>query len=436
MEWYVVGPLIMSIFVALLLLGMPIAFAFGTATVIGFVFWGGQRFQLIPLIAHDTYNSFVLTSVPLFILIAEILIYTRINEDLYAALERWVGWLPGGLGVASILACAGFAATSGSSVATAATMGRVAMPAMLARGYDKRFTTGILASGGTLGILIPPSLTMIIYGIMTETSIARLFIAGVIPGIILTLVFCIFVIVRSRLSSAMAPGVPSFPWAERWQSLPKALPVAVLAGVIMGSIYLGLATPTEAAGLGVLTVLVLSLAYRMLNWRNLGQALRSTVLTSGFIMLIVIGAKSLAGLLGLLEIPTQMAQVIGNWQVSPLVVLLAIEIVFIILGMFMEGMGIIVLTAPVFAPLISALGFDLIWFGVFTTINIELALITPPVGVNVYVIQGIGKEYGITMGDAFRGIVPFCFLMLLVVAIITAFPELATWLPETMMGLK
>jgi len=434
MEWYLAGTLIMGGFLLALAMGMPIAFAFGVVSTFGLFFLAGgeKAISVIPMIAHETVNSFVLTALPLFILIAELLEFTGITDDLFRAVQNWIGRLPGGLGVATVLSCAGFGAVCGSSAATAATIGKIAIPQMLSRGYDKKLATGTISTSGTLGLMIPPSLSFIVYGVMTETSIGKLFIAGIIPGLILAVFFSLYIILRCIVSPALAPRPPGVSWRERLTSLARVWGVVLLALAILGTIYRGIATPTEAAAIGGVIVLMLAAVYRKLTFANVARALLRTTLTTGFIMLIIIGALIFAHLLAILDVPRQLSLLVERWQASPYIVLAGMGVVYFLLGMFMEGASILVLTAPLFAPIVQAMGFDLIWFGVIVTLYIELALITPPVGLNVYVIAGIAEPYGVSMEEVFRGILPYVVMVILGVVLITAFPELATWLPATM----
>lgn len=434
MEWYLAALLIMAGFLLLLALGTPIAFAFGIVSTFGFLFFMGPAFLFrLPQTAHESVNSFVLTAIPLFILMAEILEFTGISGDLYTAIERWIGKLRGGLAISSVLACAGFGAVSGSSAATAAAIGRIAIPEMINRGYSKSLAGGAVSTGGTLGLMIPPSLAFIIYGFMAEQSIPRLFIAGVIPGIMLAIMFSIYIFVHTSLRPSMAPLSPTVTWGERFSSLWRVWAIVLLAFVILGGIYRGWFTPTEAAAVGTMVVLGLAILYGKLTWRNFRGALLRTVTTACFILFIIVGAMMFANLLATVHIPRELSLMIGNMEVSRYLVLAAITGLFILLGMFMEGVAIMVLTVPILTPIVAGLGFDLIWFGIYMTLMVEMALITPPVGINCFVIAGIGKDYGLTLEDTFRGVVPYTGLVLLGAILITAFPQIVLWLPSTMM---
>jgi tripartite ATP-independent transporter DctM subunit len=432
-EWYLAAMLIMAGFLLLLAVGTPIAFSFGIVATFGSLLFEGPVFLFrLPQTAHESVNSFVLTAVPLFILMAEILEFTGISADLYKAIERWVGKVRGGLAISSVLACAGFGAVSGSSAATSAAIGRIAIPEMINRGYSKSLAGGAVSTGGTLGLMIPPSLSFIVYGFMAEQSIPRLFMAGVFPGIMLAIMFSLYVFIHSSLRPSVAPTAPTATWGERFSSLWKVWAIVLLAAIILGGIYMGWFTPTEAAAVGTMVVLALAILYGKLSWKNFRGALLRTVTTSGFILLIIVGAMMFANLLATERIPRELSVLIGDMEVSRYIVLAAITGLFILLGMFMEGVAIMVLTVPILTPIVSGLGFDLVWFGVYMTMMVEMALITPPVGINCFVIAGIGKDYGLTLEDTFRGIVPYTGLVLLGAVIITALPQLALWLPETM----
>ncbi|MDP6100014.1 MAG: TRAP transporter large permease [Dehalococcoidia bacterium] len=433
MEWYLIALLIMATFLFLLVVGTPIAFSFGIVATFGFLFLEGPVYLFrLPQTAHESVNSFVLTAVPLFILMAEILEFTGISSDLYIAIERWIGRLRGGMAISSVLACAGFGAVSGSSAATSAAIGRIAIPEMLKRGYSKSLAGGAVSTGGTLGLMIPPSLSFIVYGFMAEQSIPRLFIAGVFPGIMLALMFSIYIFIHATISPGIAPIAPATTWNERFSALWRVWAIVLVAFVILGGIYMGVFTPTEAASAGTMVVLLMAILYRKLNRNNFQGALLRTVSTSGFVLLIIVGAMMFASLLSMERIPRELSTLIGNLEVSRYLIMAAITGMFILLGMFMEGVAIMVLTVPILTPIVSSLGFDLIWFGVYMTLMVEMALITPPVGVNCFIIAGIGKNYGLSLEDTFRGILPYVGIVLVAAALLIAFEQIALWLPDTM----
>ena len=413
--------------VLMLLAGVPVAFSLGMTGVVGF--WslmGPQSLAQIPIIAYKSLDDFVLSSIPLYILLSQILLTGKVGNDLFEVASKWFRHLPAGLGVATIMACAAFAAISGSSVATAVTIGIVAIPEMISRGYPKEFVLGLVAGGGTLGILIPPSIPMILYGAITGESVGGLFIAGILPGILLTALFVIYAVVRA------AKGVPPQPpasWDERIAVLRHAIWGLFLPVLIIGGIYTGIFTPTEAAAVGVTYSLIITFfVYRTLTLKDMPGILVDTAKTNAMVLAIVICAMIYGFILTVLQIPQQLTELVTSMQVNRWVVFLAINLLLAFLGCILETVSIILITVPILYPLILSLGFDPIWFAVILVINMELALITPPVGLNLFVIQGISP--GTTMHQILRGVLPFGVLMILCIAIIAWQPWLATWLPK------
>jgi len=329
--------------------------------------------------------------------------------------------------VAAIAACAIFAAISGSSVATAATIGLVAIPEMMSRGYDRRVVLGTLAAGGTLGILIPPSLPMIVIGAITDLSVGKLFIAGLIPGIILSLVFMTYLGILS-LHTNLVPREAPTPWSEKFRVLKKSIWGALLPPIVLGTMYTGIVTPTEAAGVGaVYALIVVALVYRNLTPSKLLEILVETMKTTTMVFTIMIGAMVLGFLMTTLQMPQEISTGIGSLPVFPWVIIVLINLLLIVMGMFLEVNSIILITVPILYPIIEKLGYDPIWFSVVMVINMELALISPPVGLNLFVIQGISNA---RFTDVVRGIVPFAFLMVLVLALVLLVPPLSLWLPS------
>jgi C4-dicarboxylate transporter, DctM subunit len=399
---------------ALLYLGLPAALAFGTQ------YWGAT-------------NNFVLVAIPLFVLLGELLVRGGFTDRMYRALSDWLNPLPGGLLHTNIGASAMFAAVSGSSVATAATIGTVAIPAFRGQRYDPRLVLGTIAAGATLGILIPPSINMIIYGAMTNTSVGRLYAAGVVPGLLLTALFMLVVVVACLWRPALAGAVSApAPLRERLARLVDLLPPAALFVVVMGSIYLGWATPTESAALGVVLSLGLCAAYRQLSLKMLNECFVTTVSVTAMIMLIAAAAFFLNFVLGLMGVPQALATLAGQMGASPLQMLFVLTVFYLILGCFLDAMAMIIGTIPIVFPLVSALGIDPVWFGIYLVVMAEMALITPPVGMNLYVVQGIRKEGSIT--DVIVGTLPFLLMMLMLVVLLVAWPDLALWLPRVSFG--
>jgi C4-dicarboxylate transporter DctM subunit len=411
----------------LLLIGFPVAFSLGLTGMAGFTFLMGLDSLIqVPLIAYKTLDEFTLSAVPLYILLSQILLTGKVGNDLYEVASKWVRHLPAGLGVATVLACGAFAAISGSSVATAVTIGMVAIPEMVSRGYPKNLVLGLVAGGGTLGILIPPSIPMILYGAITGESVGALFIAGIVPGILLTGLFILYVVVF--VSKKVPPQLPAS-WAERMASLRHSSWGLFLPVLIIGGIYTGIFTPTEAAAIGTIYSLFITFfIYRTLTMRDIPAILVDTAKSNAMVMAIVVGAMQYGFILTIMQIPQQLTEMVTNMDVNRWVIMLAINILLLFLGCILETISIILITVPLLYPLILKLGFDPIWFAVILVINLELALITPPVGMNLFVIQGISP--GTKMTQILRGVLPFAILMILTIAIVAWQPGLATWLPE------
>ncbi|MGH8766373.1 MAG: TRAP transporter large permease [Burkholderiales bacterium] len=398
-------------------------------------FYGTGMFSPMGDLAWSTSNNYVLISMPLFILLGELLMRSGITERMYQTLSMWMTRIPGRLLHTNIAASALFAATSGSSVATAATIGTVAIPALKARGYSDRLCLGSLAAGGTLGILIPPSLNMIIYGVMTDTSIGRLFIAGVIPGLLLSGCFMLII----AIAAIARPGVAPFraedvkPIRERLAALPALIPPFLIVLGVTGSIYMGLATPTEAAAVGVLVAAGLAAWFRKLSTGMLSATFLSTMRTTGMVMLIILAAFLMNFVIALLGIPQDIAAWVKSLGLNAVQVLWILLLIYMILGCFLEGLSMMITTIPITAPLVIKLGVDPVWFGIFIVLVTELALITPPVGINLYVVQGIRTDGG-SIADVIMGAIPFVIALILFTILMIYFPQIALWLPNKMMG--
>jgi tripartite ATP-independent transporter DctM subunit len=383
-------------------------------------------------VVWGTQNENLLTAIPLFILLGEVLLRSGLADRMYAALALWFDRLPGGLLHTNIACCALFAATSGSSVATAATVGTVALPALEERGYPKRQMLGSLAAGGTLGILIPPSVNLLVYGSLTNSSVGQLFIAGIIPGILLTLLFMAWIAFANRGTSFATAGVkPTM--GEKIRSLLSLLPPLTIFFVVMGSIYFGIATPTESAGLGVVAALIFAGFERRLTREFFDACFWNTARTTGMVLLIITAAFVLNVTLALLGVAQAMTTWIGSMGLSPVVLLLALMVFYLVLGMFMDVLSMQVLTIPITVPLVTAVGIDPIWFGIFIVLMCELGLITPPVGMNLYVVQGVRQDHG-PFFDVVIGALPYAGLMIAFTFLLIAWPDLALWLPRSMMG--
>ena len=378
----------------------------------------------------NSLNNWALAALPMFIFLGEMILRTRMSDLLFRGLKPWVQLIPGRLLHTNVIGSAIFAAVSGSSPATAATIGKVTLEQLKKENYDPKLSYGSLAGAGTLGLLIPPSITLIIYGVLAEESIGQLFIAGVIPGITLAGLFSGYIIVRVLLNSRLAPKTRNFfTLKERCHSLLMLLPVASLILLILGSIYSGLATPSEAAAVGALTSVVIALILGDFKWSSFVQAIRGTINTSAMICFIIVGASFLSVAMGYLKLPANVARVIGEWGLSPYMLIIVLTVFYAILGCFLDGISMIVMTLPICLPLVLQTGFSSVWFGVYMTIVIEMGQITPPVGFNLFVIHGLTNE---PLEKVAAAAVPFFVLILLMVAAITIFPEIVTWLPSKM----
>jgi tripartite ATP-independent transporter DctM subunit len=379
-------------------------------------------------LSWSTSNSFVLVAVPLYILLGEIMLRAGLADKVYNALVQWVTWLPGGLMHSNIAGCAVFGAVSGSSVATAVTVGTVALGEIKKHDYNERLFLGTLAAGGTLGILIPPSIVMIVYGVMTETSIPKLYLGGIIPGLLLAALFSLTVVGICVWRPRYGGNRVRSSWSARIRSLPDLLPPLLIFLVVIGAIYLGLATATESAALGVIAALVLAAFHRTLTWPMLRQALEGTVKLTAAVMLIILGAYFLNLVIGITGVTTAITDYVISLNLNPVALIVAVIVFYLVLGTFMEEMSMMVATVPVIAPLVISAGFDPVWFGVLIVILIEAALISPPVGMNLFVVHSVrGRGQ---LNDVVVGAAPFFFTMILMIVLICVFPQIVTWLPQ------
>jgi len=416
-------------FVVLLVLGFPVAFALGIS---GFttILWvqGMSALPALPAIIYESLNSFTLIAIPLFILMGNILVEAKVSRDVYQVIRDWLGGLPGGIAVSTVFFSAGFSAISGSSVATVSTIGSVALPEMLKSGYQRRFSLGIVAAGGTIGILIPPSLFMILYGSLTDVSVGKLFIAGIVPGLLMSGLFLAYAMVYCRLNDNR--GEQRLPWRQRWQSLGRGFWGLLLPPIILGGIYTGAFTPTEAAAVGVAYSLFVGFAIKRMPLSTLRTILLATIKTTAMVFFIIIGAKLFGHVVTLLQVPQQIIGTLGNMGLSPLSFIIVIGIIFLFMGDFLEVVSITLITLPIIYPILIAMNIDPIWFAVIMCICMEFALITPPVGLNLFVIQGLVPDA--KTGEIVLGTLPFMALMLVTLILVVAFPSLSTWLPQFM----
>lgn len=383
--------------------------------------------RILGNVVWNNANSSGLMALPLFIIMGELLGKTKVSAQLFEGLSPWVARLPGGLLHLNVLACAFFAAITGSVNATTAAVGKITIPELRSRGYDESLSIGSLTSSGTLGILIPPSVPMLIYGIAADVSIGKLFIAGLLPGLCLMILFCLYIALRSRGMQAQTP--PPSSWREKMASLPKVLPVALLIALVLGSIYAGWATSTEAAAVGVLGAILLGLWTRSLTWKVLYECLVGTVRTNCMVMMILLGAAFFSVTLGFLHLPDWISSSIVGMGAGKAEAILLMTVVYLILGCLIDGYSMIVITVPMFLPLIKAFGMDPLWFGVFVIILVQAANITPPVGFNLFLMTSITKH---NLGFISRSVLPFIAIMLAFTALLAVFPECALFLPNLM----
>ncbi len=420
--------------VTLIMIGVPLAFAIGIVGIIGNIAvanYAQTSLQLYQVTFHLT-TEFVLTSVPLFIFMGQLVSSGGIGRDLYEVVHKWLGRLPGGLAVTSVVSCAAFGAVTGISAAAVATLGTIVMPEMKRYKYSDRLAAGSLASASTLAILIPPSLAMVVYGIWTSTSIGKLFIAGIIPGLFVTAVYSIYIIGACIANPSLGPRSEYFPLAERLRALLKLAPVIAVFLFLIGGLYLGWFTPTEGAASGAFAVMLLLALMKRLTWKAIADAARQTAQLSVMVFAILIAVGLFSRFLVLTDVTGQMVQFINAFGLNKYMVFTMIVVLYVILGMFLDGLGMMLLTLPFVFPIVQTLGFDPIWFGIIMTIMIEIGLLTPPVGLNCYILAQIAPH--ISLGEIFRGVVPFVFLTLGCVVVFTIWPEIVLWLPRQMFG--
>ncbi len=420
------------IMIVIMLLGIPIASVMLIMGVVGGVLaFGWPLVESTGPVMWSVMNDNLLTAIPLFILLGELMLRSGMADKMYGATALWLNRLPGGLLHTNIGCCAMFAATSGSSVATAATIGTVATPSLNERGYDKAQSLGSIAAGGTLGILIPPSVNLLIYGSLAETSIGQLFVAGIIPGLLLVALFMIWIMISNW--NEKSTRIAEVPLSVKLRASTALIPPAIIFLVVMGSIYLGIATPTESAALGVVTALVIVGLGGHFSAEFFSRCFVQTARTTGMVLLIVLAAFILNVTLSL----TGVAQTTTNWVtslgLSTTQLLLVLIVFYILLGMFMDVLSMMVLTIPIAVPVVTAMGVDPVWFGIFIIIMCELGMITPPVGMNLYVVHGVRQDDGPFM-DLIRGAFPYVIIMILFVLLLIWMPGIATWLPRTMYG--
>jgi len=426
-----IGVFMIAMMLILLFVGFPVAFTMILVGLLGTWYITGLDIALgvMKMAVYDSVANYFFCVVPFFVLMGFFCLNAGISKKLYDASYKWFGQMPGGLAIATIFGCGGFAAISGDSMATAATMGSVAIPEMKKYNYDDSLATGSVAAGGTLGILIPPSLGFIVYGIVTEESVGKLFMAGIMPGILLTLLFALAVYLQCRFNPNLGPKAPETPLRDKFAALRNIWPVLLLFALVIGGIYRGFFTPTEAGGVGVLGAFVIAMASREFGKAKFFESLLSSVQITAMVAGILIGVAIMGYFITLTGIPMQLSAFLSGLHVSRYVTFTLILFLYLILGMLMNIIPMIMLTLPIIFPTILALGFDPIWFGVIMVIMMEMGQISPPVGINVFVIAGVA---GVPMGKIFRGVLPFVIVEVLVIIILTVFPKIVMFLPDAM----
>jgi len=415
----------------MVVLGVRVYLAAAVVGMVGLVWMLGwdAGAGMAGTIPHSKSISYTLSVLPMFILIGFLAFHAGLTEKLFDAARKWLGWLPGGLAVATVMAATGFAAVSGASTATAAVFSRVAIPDMLKAGYDKRLAAGVVAAGGTLATLIPPSAILVIYAIIVEESVGALLVAGFLPGIVSALIYVILIVVIARRNPALGRAIGGYSWAQRWKSVPGTLPIFAVVVIIFSAMYFGWATPTEAGALGAFVVFVLALAHGM-RWRGLKDALLETAKLTVMIFSIIWGVLMFVRFLGYAGLPEAFAKWVVALDLPPVAILICILLFYTILGMFMDAIGMLLLTLPVVYPAVIALGFHPVWFGIIVVKMAEICLITPPIGLNCFVVNGVRPD--IPLSTVFRGIMPFFVADVITVGLFIAFPEIILWLPRQM----
>ena len=419
-----------ALLLLLFVLRMPVAFAMILVGLVGFAYLGGIE-SALSLLAQDifeVFTSYPLSVIPMFILMGSFAFASGISQRLYKTSYTWVGQLRGGLTVATVLACSGFAAICGSTAATAATMGKIALPEMKKYGYDDVLATGTVASAGTLGILIPPSTVLIVYGILTEESIGKLFVAGILPGFILSLFFVATVVILCLRNPAAGPPGPPTTWNQKLKATTGILEAVVLFALTIGGLFLGWFSPTQAGAIGAFGALIIGIIRGSLKLKIAIEAAREGLRTACMVLFIIAGATVFGHFMAISNIPFVLADWVGSLPFPPMAVMGVMIFIYFIGGFFMDSMALIVVTIPIFFPVVLRLGFDPIWFGVIIVLVAEMGVITPPVGVNVFVIKGIAPD--IPLFKIFRGILPFLVALIIMTILLVIFPKIATFLPS------
>ncbi|MDA8870648.1 TRAP transporter large permease [Rhizobiaceae bacterium] len=430
---FLVGLIGLAFMFVLVLAGVRVVFAAAITGLLGLVEllgWGPAA-GIVGTIPHSKSSTYALSVLPMFIFIGFLAFHAGITQQLFNAARKWLAWLPGGLAVATVMATAGFGAVSGASTATAAVFSRVAIPEMLRAGYDRKLAAGVVAAGGTLASLIPPSAILVIYAIIVEESVGALLLAGFLPGFVSALIYGAIIVAWAMYRPLQAPAMESATWGERFRSLPGVSPILLVVAIIMSSIYYGWATPTEAGALGATVVFVLAL-FKGTRTKTIVQALMESAKLTAMIFSLIWGVLIFVRFLGFSGLPEAFTSWITTIDASPMVIMICILLAYAVLGMFMDAIGMLLLTLPVVYPAVMALGFDSIWFGIIVVKMAEVCLITPPIGLNCFVVNGVRPD--IPLGDVFRGVGLFFVADVITIGVLLAFPQIVTWLPELMRG--
>jgi len=428
---FLVGLIGLGLLMCLVLIGVRVVFAAAVVGLLGLVEllgWGPAA-GIVGTIPHSKSSVYALSVLPMFIFIGFLAFHAGMTQQLFDAARKWVGWVPGGLAVATVFATAGFAAVSGASTATAAVFSRVAIPEMLKYGYDKKLAAGVVAAGGTLASLIPPSAILVIYAIIVEESVGQLLLAGFLPGLVSALIYAGIIIVWAKFKPQDAPAVTGYTWTDRIKSLPGISPIFFVVFIIMSAIYQGWATPTEAGALGAMVVFLIALG-RGTKLKTIKGALMESAKLTVMIFSLIWGVLIFVRFLGFSGLPEAFTQWILSIDASPMVIIICILLAYALLGMFMDAIGMLLLTLPVVYPAVMALGFDSIWFGIIVVKMAEVCLITPPIGLNCFVVNGVRPDISLT--QVFRGIALFFIADVITIGVLLAFPEIITWLPSLM----
>ena len=420
---------IVALFV-LIFLRMPIGFLMAIIGAVGFaaIVTGNAALNLLAKDFFSVFSSHELTVIPLFVLMGQVSFHSGISSRLFDTAYKFIGHLPGGLAIAAVGACAAFSAVCGSTNATAATMAAATLPEMKRYNYKPNLATGVVAAGGSLGILIPPSVIFIVYGILTEQSIGKLFLAGVIPGTLLVILFVATILIWARINPSLGPAGPKATWKERFKSIQGVIETLLIFILVLGGLFSGFFTPTEAGAIGAFVTIIIAIARKMLTWEKFVTSLFETTRTTCMIMVIVAGATIFGHFLAVSRIPYNIASWVSAMNMSPILIMFMIVLIYIIGGCFIDSLALIMLTVPIFYPLVSQLGFDPIWFGVIIVMVTQIGVLTPPVGVSVYVVSGIARN--VPLEVIFKGVIPFIIALLIGVLLIMIFPKIALFLPQ------